>query len=248
MRDYNMQMVPMSPVVKVLMIVNVAIWFCLVVIAQAFFMDHPYLFDWFGLVPVHLIYDFWVWQPLTYMFLHSANVLHVVFNMLLLWWLGSELEHYWGSRFFLLYYLVTGVGAAVLYTLGVLGYFLITGRALVLGVPVVGASGAIFGLMVAYGYYFGERVVLFMMIFPMKARYFVMLLGGIELVTLLNSGMSGDVANLAHLGGLVAGVLFLLFWNLGNRLKNRSYKRNGRKLKLVVDNERLKDSQPRYWN
>jgi len=125
-------------------------------------------------------------------------------------------------------------------------YYFISGNALPLQAPVVGASGAVFGLMLAFGMIFGERTIFFMMIFPMKAKYFVMLLGAIELVSLLSSGFGSNVANLAHLGGIVAGFLFLIFYTKwqGRRVRKRT-KRHGRSLKLVVDNER---KNPRYWN
>ena len=109
-----------TPIVKKLIIINVSVWIGLVLIVQQFFMDQSYIFLWFGLQPFRLISDFWLWQPLTYMFLHSNDVFHVLFNMVLLWWLGSELEQRWGSQFFLLYYMVCGTGAAVIYTVGVL--------------------------------------------------------------------------------------------------------------------------------
>ena len=116
--------------------------------------------------------------------------------------------------------------------------------------PVVGASGAIFGLFVAYGLLFGERVIYFMMIFPMKAKFFVMILAGVEIFTLMGSGMQSQVANLAHLGGLIVGFLFLRFWDkLLIRRKGKSKNRRG--LRLVVDNDKTSSGNndgPKYWN
>lgn len=246
--QYQIQLsMPLTRMVKYLIVVNVSLWLGLVLILQNFFMDQPYIYQWFGLNPDRVIFEFWAWQPLTYMFMHSENVFHILFNMLVLWWFGSELEMKWGGRFFLFYYLFCGVGAAVLYLLCMAGYMLASGSALPLMVPVVGASGAMFGLMVAFGYLFGDRVIFFMMLFPMKARYFVMLIAGVELVNLLSSGVSSQVSNLAHLGGLVSGFLFLTFWNKWQG-RRRDTGRHGRKLKLVVDNERASGRGPRYWN
>jgi membrane associated rhomboid family serine protease len=240
----------LTPVIKRLIIVNVALWIGGVLILQNMFLQENFLFRWFGLVPYKVIFEFHIWQPFTYMFLHASNVFHVVFNMLMLWMLGSELESRWGGRFFLLYYMVSGVGAALLYMIAVFVYYLISNQFLPLQIPVVGASGAVFGLFVAYGILFGERTIYFMMMFPMKAKHFVMILAGIEIVSLLSTGLHGDVANLAHLGGLVSGYLFLLFWSQWKRGQKPSKPRKrGRKLKLVVDNERNEGSDgPRYWN
>jgi len=168
--------------------------------------------------------------------------------MLMLWWLGSELEQRWGSRFFLIYYMVCGVGAGILYTLVMGAYYLITNDGIPLFSPVVGASGAIYGLFLAYGMVFGERIIYFFMVIPMKAKYFVMILGAIELLTLLSTGFSSEVANLAHIGGALVGFVFLYYWiNFkGQRLRKKTTK-HGRKLKLVVDNDNP-PQEPKYWN
>lgn len=248
---------PLTPMAKKLIIINVAIWFGLVLILQKFFLPEPYLFQWFGLTPERLLNGFWIWQPFTYMFLHSYSVFHVVFNMLLIWWLGAELEGRWGSRFFLLYYLVCGIGAGLFYVLATTFYYLVSNSFGLMTVPVIGASGAVFGLMLAYAILFGEREIYFMMIFPMKARYFVALLGGIEVVSLLSTGGQDGVANLAHLGGLIVGYLFLRFWGKWGALLagggKRKKKKGGPNLRLVVDNDRkFEDKEgsggPKYWN
>ena len=239
--------IPLTPIVKKLIIINVSIWVGLILIVQSFFMNQDYIFFWFGMQPIRLISDFWLWQPVTYMFLHSRDLFHVLFNMLFLWWLGSELEQRWGSRFFLTYYIACGIGAALIYMVVIFTYYLLTGNVGPLQNPVVGASGAVFGLLVAYGILFGERTVYLFFMFAMKAKYFVLILGGIEIVTLLNSGFNSNVANLAHLGGIVAGFVFLVTWTRfkGWRVRKLTGKR-GRRLKLVIDNKKTKG--PKYWN
>lgn len=254
-------MAPMTPVVKALIIVNGAIWIGLQLIlspiASRFFGVDLNLDYLFGLVPNNVIFKFFVWEPLTYMFLHTMNPFHIVFNMLMLWWLGGELEQRWGSRFFAMFYFVTGVGAGVLYIAAIaLHGFFFGNLTPVWTIPVVGASGAIFGLLLAYGIIFGERVVYFMMLFPMRAKYFVMILGGVEVVTVLNNGgVGGDVANLAHVGGLVSGFIFLRVYTALQQRKWRKgggAKARGRGLKLVVNNDNKKDDKggggPKYWN
>lgn len=242
---------PFTKFVKILVISNVAIWFVFQIIIEQFVLTNDSFTRTFSLIPILVLQKFHFWQPLTYMFLHASNPVHICFNMLMLWWLGSELEQKWGSRFFITYYLVCGLGAAVIYIFGAFIHGTITGSLSGTSTPVVGASGALFGLMVAYAIFFGERVMLFMMMIPMKAKYFVLILGMMEVILVLNNGVGGSsVANLAHLGGLVTGFLFL--WGKA-RLQSsskRSAAKDGRGLRLVVNNKKDKDSkgEPRFWN
>lgn len=248
--------VPFTGVVKNLVIANVAIWVVLVLILQGLILRNTVIFDYFALVPSRVITQFWVWQIFTYMFLHASGVFHVLFNMLVLWFFGYELESRWGARFFLTYYMVCGLGAGVIYLIGSFAYALITGNVAAMEAPLVGASGATYGLLLAYGILFGEREIYFMMLFPMKAKFFVMIIGLVELVTLLDAGMGSQTANLAHLGGIVVGFVYL---SLVARYRARaagspSSGKRGRRLKLVVNNDRVtdqnkdKNSGPKYWN
>jgi membrane associated rhomboid family serine protease len=157
-----------------------------------------------GLIPIEVVRSFYVWQLGTYMFLH-AGVLHIAFNMLALWMFGTELERIWGTRYFLKFYFVTGVGAAILTVLFSL---------LPLGVAhqlqqsiIVGASGAIFGLLLAYALYFPDRPILMFFLFPVPAKYFVMIVGAIEFYSSLAE--LGGIANATHLGGLLVGYAYL---------------------------------------
>lgn len=246
----QLQIAPLSPVVKILMIVTVAVWFVGNVVIEQYILSDRFISTYLGLVPIDVIKNFYLWQPITYMFVHAVGPLHVLFNMLLLWWLGSDLERYWGSRFFTTYYFVCGIGAALLYCLVVGIYSIVSGNMLPVLVPVVGASGAVFGLMVAYGLIYGERVFYFMLFFPMKAKYFVVILACVEVVLVLNNGLGkGDVANLAHLGGLITGFVFLIIWPRikgGFKAPKRSKKSNN--LRLVVNNSDKEVDNPKYWN
>jgi membrane associated rhomboid family serine protease len=242
--------VPFRGAVKALVIINVAVWVLLVLVPGLF--HYGGFNEILGLVPNRVVHGFWVWQPFTYMFMHANNVFHILFNMLILWWFGAELEGRWGRKFFTTYYLVCGVGAGIIYVIGTTLYDYIAGNGLSGAIPLVGASGATFGLLLAYGLLFGERVILFMMLFPMKAKYFTMIIGGVELVTMMDPSSGSQVANLAHLGGLIVGFLFLTFVARYRAGKAAGPSKRGRKLKLVVDNER--DSKPKdqtgpkYWN
>lgn len=245
---------PLTPTVRILLIANVAIWLLLQVILEQYVLsDSTFITKTFGLVPISIIERIYLWQPLTYMFLHSLSPMHIIFNMLLLWWVGSELELHWGRRFFTAYYFICGIGAAIIYVFGVTSYSLLTNQVQPLLSPVVGASGALFGLMLAYGILFGDRVVYFMFVFPMKARIFIMIIGGLEVVMLLNHGVSGSsVANLAHIGGILSGFLFLTFWSQWKKRKQRRLFRRGggRQLELVVNknSKENKNPGPTYWH
>ena len=253
--QYQMQSVmPITPMVKKLIIINVAIWLVGILILENMILGTSFLTEYFGMTPGRVVYDFWIWQPFTYSFLHSEGVFHVLFNMLLLWMFGSELERRWGSRFFLIYYMVTAVGAGFFYTFIVTLFSLIAGDQIQMSIPVIGASGAGYGIILAYGILFSERVIYFMMLFPMKAKWFAAILAFVSLISAISSaGSSGTkVAHLAHLGGIVVGWLFLVgFTRLKQRGVRKKTSRRGRKLKLVVDNERdfgKNDGGPKYWN
>lgn len=241
---------PLTKIVKYLIIANVFVWLVLQIIVEGYIFPSLDLNLYFGLVPQNIFLNFFIWEFGSYMFLHdTSNIMHLVFNMFTLWWVGSELELKWGPKAFLSYYLTCGVGAGIIYFVGVLGYYFATGHVTPLQIPVVGASGAIFGLMLAYGILFGERQLLFMFVFPLKARYFIMILGGIELVMLLSRGVAGGaVANLAHLGGIVTGFIYLTIWARRQKRKNGgdgggSGGKRKSNLKLVVNNDK-----PKYWN
>ena len=149
------------------------------------------------------------------MFIHSAGVFHILFNMLVLWMFGSELEGLWNKKFFLTYYFVCGAGGGgCLFNLHSAVWAVCRpcrggGRGCAYG---GGLRGAVFGLLLAYGLIFGERLVLFMFIFPMKARTFTWLIACVELLTVLSAGpVGGGIANLAHLGGFVSGFFIFVF-------------------------------------
>lgn len=187
---------PLPPAVKYLIIANVAAFLLTTVV--------PQLTITLGLTPAAVYENLWVWQPATYMFLHGG-LGHLLFNMLALWMFGVELERLWGTTAFARYYALTGVGAAVttlLVSLLPFGfadplYFATT----------VGASGAIYGLLLAYAMYYPERPII-LYFFPVRAKYATLILGAISLY-LSMADTRGGVAHVAHLGGLLAGYLYL---------------------------------------
>jgi membrane associated rhomboid family serine protease len=125
--------------------------------------------------------------------------------MLALWMFGTELERLWGTRFFLKFYFVTGIGAAVLTVMFSLLPFDLT-RSLYVS-NVIGASGAIYGLLLAYGLYFPDRPIYMYLVFPIPARYFVMIMGALAFYSSL--AVSNGIASATHLGGLLVGYVYL---------------------------------------
>jgi membrane associated rhomboid family serine protease len=170
----------------------------------------PTLLVKLGLVPQSVVHELRVYQLVTYMFIH-AGLLHLVFNMLTLWMFGTELERMWGTRFFVKFYFICGIGAGVLTLL--LSLLPIGPLRQLYFSDIVGASGAIFGLLLAYGMYFPERQIYMYLIFPIPARIFVLIMGAITLFLALSD--SGGVANATHLGGLLVAYVYLK----GARLK-----------------------------
>lgn len=245
----QIQMMPLTPVVKRLMILTVFIWFTLQVLAGGIFKLN--VWQPLALYPAQVIENFYVWQLLTYIFLHSMSPFHILFNMLMLYFFGTELERHWGSKFFTIYYFASGIGAAVLYCLGVSIYSAITLVRTPLVIPVIGASGALFGLLLAYGIIFSERVMYFMGLFPLKAKYFVLIAGAVDLASLLSSGFAGsEVAYLAHLGGIVSGFITLrLHMSFKMKQITNKLKKKNNPLRLVIDNDKKsQDDNPKYWN
>jgi len=248
MRTVNFQLMLPGPAVKKLIMIHVGIWAILQMLIDPVIFGGSFFIDYGGLVPNDIISHFYLWQFVTYMFLHSTNPFHILFNMLSLWFFGSELEMRWGTRLFITYYVFCGVGAGLIYMLGISVWAVVHGvPAGVFTSPVVGASGAIFGILLAYGVLFGDRIVYFWFAFPIKARYFMMIIAGIEVFTLISNGLGSGIANLAHLGGLVSGALFLFGWTRLQQLKWRKGSATRRNLKLVV-NKDDSENGPRYWN
>ena len=187
---------PLSPALKALIATNVGLFLAGYLL--------PDLIRVFGLRPSDVVLQGRVWQLVTYLFLHG-NLGHILFNMLALWMFGTELERTWGTRAFLRYYFVVGIAAAISTILvsSMLGF-----AARTFYTTTIGASGAIYGLLLAYGLLFPNRPILMYFLFPIPAKYFVMILGAIALfMSLSDSG--GGVAHITHLGGLVAGYLLL---------------------------------------
>jgi membrane associated rhomboid family serine protease len=212
------------PVVKNLIIINV-----LVFIAQETIGTNTLAIE--NLFALHDIHSdlFKPFQLLTYMFLHGS-IDHIFFNMFALWMFGSLLENHWGAKRFLQFYIMCGLGAALLH-LGVLYFemepFVRNFREYdpesqaritqALNIPTLGASGAIFGCLAAFGYLFPNSLIYVYFLIPMKAKWFVMIYGGIELLMAVRNSAGDTIAHFAHLGGAITGIIIILIWNKTNR-------------------------------
>ena len=184
----------LPPATQALLLANVAVFFLERVIGDA-------LFGPLALWPLGSG-NFFPWQILSYSFLHGSFE-HLFFNMLGLWMFGGELEQVWGRKRFLVFYFASVIAAALTQ--------LLVNFLLGSGAPTVGASGGLFGLLLAFAMIFPNRIILLFFVLPMKAKWLVTLYGAIELyqgVYVLNSG----VAHFAHLGGMLGGLLTLRYW------------------------------------
>lgn len=195
-REFGLFAQPLTPAVRVLLIANVSVF----IIRMLVHSKAPHAFDaLFGLSQA-LYRNGFVWQLFTYMFLH-AGFIHIIFNMLILYFLGTEIERTLGSRSFLLVYFVSGI-------LGGLGWLWLTSDP---RVPCIGASGAVFGLLGAYVAMFPHRyiTVLIFFILPvtLKAWALAAILAGIEFL-LMTARVEDQIAHAAHLAGLLAGYVF----------------------------------------
>jgi membrane associated rhomboid family serine protease len=188
---------PITPAVRALLYANIAVY-----LASLIF---PQIADWFGLSPKLVLEHRWLWQPVTYMFVHARTPTHILFNMLILWMFGVELERMWRTQFFVKFYAVCGIGAGLISILVSLLPFAAT-RA-TYDANIIGASGALYGLLLAFALYYPNRPILMFLFFPVPAKYFVMILGAIAFIT--SAEGSGSVAATTHLGGLLVAYLYL---------------------------------------
>ena len=168
---------------------------------------------YFGLIPVLVWKKYYLWQLATYIFLHGG-ITHILFNLLALWMFGGELESLWGSRKFLRYFLFCGIGAGICTVILTPYQF----------IPVIGASGAIYGILLAFGWLFPNRLIYIYFLFPIPAKYMVIIFGLIELFSSMQ-GTGGGIAHLTHLGGLLFGLVYMAYPTIRLKIRREYYKR-----------------------
>ncbi len=217
----------MTPVIKNLIIINVIFYLATKIIGAGGDLPLPYLTEQFGaFYPGSKFFQ--PWQIITHMFMHShVGIMHIFFNMFALYMFGTALERVWGAKRFLIYYFVCGLGAFFLHQfVNAIEIYGLTGsifpspedfpteesKFIYYYIPVVGASGAVYGILLAFGMLFpNTRLMLLFPPIPMKAKYFVMIFGALELYLALNNPGS-NIAHFAHLGGMIFGYLLLKRW------------------------------------
>ncbi len=214
----------LPPVIKYLIGINVLV-FIIELMARQVGIGNGFTIDdvitkYFALMPIG--YGFLPWQLISYQFMHGG-FWHIAINMFVLWMFGIEIESMWGSKKFLIFYLLCGTVA------GVFQLFLppLIGEALA---PTIGASGAIFGVLIAFGMLFPNRYIFLYFFIPVKAKYLIAFFVLLEFFSIDSPG--SDVAHLAHLGGALAGFIYIMFdptinVALKNMLKSRPQNRRG---------------------
>ena len=227
-RPGGFQILP--PVIKNLLIINVLIFLAQQTLGPMF---EEKILNLFALHDVHSVY-FRPHQLITYMFLH-AGWEHIIFNMFALWMFGAQLENYWGAKRFLTFYMVSGIGAAVAHLAVLYGEMrpvmeqfqflspqeqqeLLYSGQFRINEATLGASGAVFGCLAAFGYLFPNSEMIILPIpFPIKAKWLVLGYAAIELVSGIRGSAGDNVAHWAHLGGGLVGLLLVIWWNRTNR-------------------------------
>ena len=225
-RPGSFQMIP--PVIKNLIIINVLVFLAQMTLGSEI---RQRMEELFALHDVRSAF-FKPHQFITYMFLH-ANLGHIFWNMFALWMFGAVLENYWGGKRFLIFYVVCGIGAAacnlaVMYPsithaveqLRLEGYDpqeIMNSPASPLNEATLGASGAIFGCLAAFGYLFPNSEIYLYFLFPIKAKWFVLGYAAIELFSGVSNNAGDNVAHWAHLGGGLVGLILVIYWNRTNR-------------------------------
>ena len=234
--QYAYSFPPTPKLIKRLIYLNV-VMYVITLIASWMEVD---LTSVLGLVPYLVIKKYYVWQFLTYMFLHGS-IFHLLFNMLMLWMFGAELCRLWGESFFIKYYMITGVGAGLC----------VVAMSLVLpsqyAIPTIGASGAIFGLFLAYGLIFKDKRLYVFGLIPVKARPLVIIMGSIELVSLL-SEQNSSISHLAHLGGLFTGLAYIKIKEYERKVLMKRHSQNKDSNVIITDFNKHSDKSKDIWN
>lgn len=177
--------------IKILIIINTAVF-----VVSNLLGINGFVYRFFGLVPSSILSHGFIWQFVSYMFVHGG-FMHLLMNMFVLWMFGMELENYWGKKEFLKYFLITGIGSGII-------TFLFSMNS---SIPVVGASGAIYALLLAFAMMFPDRKIYVYFLFPVKAKYFVLVIGLITFFSSMGPSTSG-ISHLTHLGGLIVGYIY----------------------------------------
>ncbi len=200
----------LPPAIKNLLYANIVLF-----ILTEFTPLSGMLYNQFSLSYYGVVEQFKIWQLVTYMFLHGG-FWHIFLNMFVLWMFGTELEYEWGTNEFLKYYFITGIGGGVL-------------NILIAGESTVGASAAVYGVMIAYALLHPNRLVYVYFLFPVKVKYVMGFLAAVTFFSTIGPSTS-NIAHAAHLGGMLVGFIYLKFWKIHYAVKGffqQSLKKGG---------------------
>lgn len=227
---------PLTRMVKYLIFITAGVFVLTYFPARLFNGADP--FAWFGLRPFDVTRHFFLWQPVTYLFLHGG-FFHLIFNLFALWMFGSDLERQWGPRRFLFYFFLTGVGAGLLNVILEPSAISTT----------IGNSGAVYGILLAYGLLFPDRPIFLWLVVPVKAKWFVLVIGLMAFMGSLEAPGSG-ISHIAHLGGMLFGLIYLRGGGLSSRLQLRYHEwrraRLRRRFELYMSEQEKKDEAGRW--
>lgn len=218
----------LTPAVRAILLTNVAVFLLYMLLAPLFPDSIGRLFVFLMQTPT-LVLRGCVWQLATYMFMH-ANFMHLLFNMLILWFFAPRLEYRWGSAKFLRFYLIVGIGAGLFH----FGLSLLTGRG---NTPLLGASGAMYGIMLAYALYWPNDTVLLYFVVPVKIKYLMIVVGVFTFMASTTASGVGGISHITHLGGLAVALVYLM----GGRWFGRGGPRRRRPRVVQVDPRRHPD-------
>ena len=177
--------------IKYLIIITIGIY-----ILQVLPSIGPQITYFGGLIPLKVFRSFQIWRLLTYIFLHG-NLWHLAWNLLILWMFGTDVENTWGTKRFITFYLISGIGA------GVLSFPM-------WNINIIGASGALLAVLTVFAYYYPHRKILLFFIIPVPSRIFVVMLG---IISIFMARQLDGIAHLTHLGGIIVAILYLRYYN-----------------------------------
>jgi len=235
----------LTPAIKTLLIVNTSVFLLQTLLALFNPPANEWFLRWFGLMPLAATRGLRIWQPFTYLFLHGG-LWHLLLNMLVLWMFGSDLERQWGQRRFYFYYFLTGVGAGLINIAVKMGLYA-SGDPQQL-IVTIGASGAIYGVLLAAALVFPDRQV-WLIPFPvmLPMRVYVAIIGAIAFFGSL--GASGDnVSHISHLGGMLVGYFYIRRGSFLFRLRNHvsDWRRRRARRKFEVYQRDHRDQPPTH--
>lgn len=215
-------------IIKILLFANVGIFLV------DYLTQGKYVWEWFALNPNQVIHEFQVWRVATYLFVHDLNppFFHLLLNMLILWMFGSPLVETLGERKFTWFYFSTGVFSGVCSLI----FYSITDNP----TTIIGASGALFGLMVAFAIFFPTQQFLLLFLFPVQARYAVLIIGAIELLSITSNDR---IAHITHLGGAVFAFAYFKLEGRGVDLLDRWRNRKVEKVRRAAKRTQEENAQ-----